>query len=423
MLTGYTNSNPNPQFQSRVHEYLEALKARRQYLFDDNRKRGHPDDADNAFSDNKRQRLTDEALPAIQYPPLPDGPISLAQLFTLNPDPRVLNFDVSTIPLDVVLRCVEPLLRAVPQNQFNGAITAVRNRWLSRQASQPTAAQTGGMKTDQQGAEDDDDYEAEGPIMAPSAPPFHLPRPPPRSSAENDMDIQYRVNRMFARLREFNDTGTPADTFLKKGIPSSSHVAGSTDDRDSWVILMLRTALRGKIGRMPKAEGYSPDSPYVDSSSKVCIATAVRDGLLRWILENFRRRIDAAALWMNEEYVLKADHEAAGDDVSGVLGEQYERWSLRLIDGMMPYIDANDWKFVTRFYSEIPLVTRQHVERLGRMAQDPDRVGCALKVLQYVSHVSAIVISLLTLKQIPDLAEASVSTGQPGRGAGHVQEQ
>jgi symplekin len=55
-------------------------------------------------------------------PPLPPGPVSFAQLFTLTQEASQKSFDVQAIPFDLVQRIVVPLLGAVRQDQLDHAM-------------------------------------------------------------------------------------------------------------------------------------------------------------------------------------------------------------------------------------------------------------------------------------------------------------
>ena len=62
---------------------------------------------------------------------------------------------------------------------------------------------------------------------------------------------------------------------------------------------------------------------------------------------------------------------------------QYDLWVIKVLDGMLPYLDAKD-KVFTRFLSEIPQVDAAVLERVKGLARDPERVPLAVKTLHYL---------------------------------------
>ena len=75
---------------SRVQAYLDRLQQMRSDLLDESRKRPAISEPTDGLDNAKRQRLDAEVSetppPACTYPPLPSGPITLAQLYTLTQD-------------------------------------------------------------------------------------------------------------------------------------------------------------------------------------------------------------------------------------------------------------------------------------------------------------------------------------------------
>lgn len=50
---------------------------------------------------------------------------------------------------------------------------------------------------------------------------------------------------------------------------------------------------------------------------------------------------------------------------------------------MVPYLDAKD-KVLIRFLSEIPAINADILERVKKLARDPERVGLAVNAIQSV---------------------------------------
>jgi len=121
------SSIPNHPYAGRIQGYLDRLQQQRvEFLDPTSRKRAAPVEPTDGLDQNKRQRLgaeipsTTPQLPEV--PPLPPGPVTIAQLFTLTQDVSRKSFDVTAIPWDLVQKIIVPLLNAVQPEQLNHAM-------------------------------------------------------------------------------------------------------------------------------------------------------------------------------------------------------------------------------------------------------------------------------------------------------------
>jgi symplekin len=99
-------------------------------IFDEgNRKRMLPSEPTDVLDPSKRARLGADfhgtptpplRLPPI--PPLPIGPTSIAQLFTLTADEELRNFDVQQLPIDLVVKITLPVLHRIDQRLLDEAV-------------------------------------------------------------------------------------------------------------------------------------------------------------------------------------------------------------------------------------------------------------------------------------------------------------
>lgn len=99
-------------------------------VFDDsNRKRPAPVEPTDGLDPAKRQRLganPPNSTPSV--PPLPSGPVSFRQLFTLNPDGNTANFDVQAFKdPDQLLRILIPVLHSIDETKLGNAINVRDN--------------------------------------------------------------------------------------------------------------------------------------------------------------------------------------------------------------------------------------------------------------------------------------------------------
>lgn len=102
-----------------MQAYLERLAEARDTLFrEETRKRPAPGADAEPLEANKKPRL--EA--AIQPSPIPTGPVSVAQVFTVTVDPTAQSFDVNAIPIDIVSKLLVPLLRSIDKVRLDAAV-------------------------------------------------------------------------------------------------------------------------------------------------------------------------------------------------------------------------------------------------------------------------------------------------------------
>ncbi|GAB7342517.1 hypothetical protein MBLNU457_g0705t2 [Dothideomycetes sp. NU457] len=399
---------PNHQLAGRIQGTLDRLRHSLMEVFDEtSRKRPAPSEPTDGLSDAKRQRLGAETHQPPQapnsYPPLPPGPTTYAQLFTLTTEANATNFDVKVIPIDIVQRIVPALLASVDRSKMDNAINAVRSRYLSLskkpQPQNAVAASTTATGVDTSAVDEDDDYEPDYPIenkeqvlndldqqggddAAPLQEPevglgaFSLPPLPPMSEEETIEHSKGAVNRVFGALSTID-----ASASNNKQRHGFNRLAASNHDRDAWVTVISRLATRSGAGLSAKSETQALSRAFSAGDT-------IRDALYMYVVEDFRRRIDVAISWLNEEWyndrIQSQQYEADKDTTEGSSPPipQYNRQLHRVLDGILPFLDAKD-KFLIRFLSEIPAVDQSVLNRVVKLAADPERVMLAVLALQY----------------------------------------
>lgn len=210
--------------------------------------------------------------------------------------------------------------------------------------------------------------------------PFRLPQPPPLNEEEIAQVSQEIITRAF---RTINVLEEPAST--KKSEAGLNRLAASNLDRNAWITLITRIATRAPSGLEDNNNnnGIKKEDSFdsmVDQRRHTPLSTTIRESLYLYILEDFRRRIDTAIAWLNEEwYNDRIQQQQYKDSATS----HYEGLALKILDGILPYLDARD-KLFTRFVSELPGINPAILERVKSLAKDPERVGLAVNTLQYV---------------------------------------
>lgn len=173
-----------------------------------------------------------------------------------------------------------------------------------------------------------------------------------------------------------------------------NRLAASDYGRDSWVTILSRLATRANAGLDDPDEGIKDEYAVKNAKGSFSISEAVRDAIYDYIIHDWKKRMDVAMSWLNEEWyndqvlaqsVKKATKNGVNGHTSGNDSPQgnYPRCALRMIDGILGFIENTD-KILLRFLSEIPALDREILSRLKTMAKDPERIDLACTSLQYL---------------------------------------
>ncbi|KAJ5082043.1 hypothetical protein N7532_011086 [Penicillium argentinense] len=407
LLINVMRKQPANPHMSKMQLYIERLmQSRLDSVEDPSRKRGHPSEPTDGLDNAKRARLDALTPPLMKIPPLPPGPTSFNQLFTLTQDAGLSSFDVKQLPQDILVKITVPLLAQVNQSMLTQAVEAVRNRLQTITKEQTLKLQQLNPHQGTAADDDDDDYEpsfepADIPDSADkeaaaiaddavdlhpdlvSLGPFVLPQPPPLTE-EEAIDVgRSAVARVFSMITQPEAAPSTAKTNNQQ--LGFARLAGSTFDRDAWVVLLARLATRAPAGL--EGDGKSA----VASRRQTTIADSIRETLYRFILEDFRGRLNMGITWLNEEYyndrvqmkAVSRQHEDDEDSQPHV-PLHYDKWVLRLLDGFLPYLDSKDTKVLVRFLSEIPDIVPEVTQRVASLAKDPERVNLCVQALMYL---------------------------------------
>ncbi|CAG8954900.1 hypothetical protein HYFRA_00008588 [Hymenoscyphus fraxineus] len=394
LLLHVNKRDPHNPLAPRIQQYVERMMRSRNEIFDEaNRKRGPPEPI-NGLDATKRQKLAAQVpipQPRFHVPPLAPGPHSIAELFTVTTDEGLKMFDVSQLSEDIVVKIGITILQKINADTLNQAVAGVRMRYDSMKAAQMEQLNPNTALLGIEAEDDDDDYE---PDFYPtedteqilnkldSAPPevemmakasdmapgnFILPPPPTMTSDEVAQIGQGTVSRVFGVMQTLEEPG-------KKSKAGLNRLAASACDRDDWITIITRLATRSVAG-LEESDTVKPEADHTTFS----LSNKIRESLYMYVLEDFRKRIDIAVAWLCEEWY--------NDQVQMKLGEQnvmhYEKWVLKVLDGILPYLDARD-KVLTRFLSEIPGLSLEVLSRVKAICRDPAMVSLALTSLLYL---------------------------------------
>ncbi|KAJ8071135.1 hypothetical protein OCU04_001475 [Sclerotinia nivalis] len=399
LLIHISKRDPHNALNGRIQQYVERMMRSKTEIFDEaNRKRGPPEPVD-GLDPAKRQKLgaqvTSPAPNRLHIPPLAPGNHTIAELFTITTDEALKGFDVALLSEDLVVKIGITILQKIDTDTLEQAISGVKGRLqaLSEPKAEEINAETAPLGVE----EDDDDYEPDfynaedteqilnkldssppeelkvdiEKVANVALGPFTLPPPPSLNAEEAALVGQGTVSRVFGVMQTLDE---PVARKAKAGI---NRLAASAYDRDAWITIITRLATRAGAGLEEPSEAVKLESPDVE---RLSLSNTIRQSLLVYILEDFRKRIDIAVAWLCEEWYNDKVQMKLGDG-SAVL--HYEKWTLKVLDGISIYLDAKD-KVLTRFLSEIPGLSPEVLNKIKGLCKDPTMVNLSLTSLLYL---------------------------------------
>lgn len=393
--------NENGPMAGRIKAYIDRLAQIRLEVFEEGgaKKRALPNEPTDGLDNAKRRRLGAEISGQSRARPLPPGPNSYAQLYTLTDDSALASFDAWQLPEHLVTRVTLGLLAHIDAQSLDRSINDVRSRYLSLSKTAAGMPQPGALGDDEEDYEPDfepqedreqiinkaDDLPPEDSIQAAgevALGPFTLPQPPPLTTQDTEQLGRGIIDRVFSMMNVLEES-----TAAKRQKPGLNRLAGSNYDREAWVTLITRLATRASAGLEDEDEVEDGLKGAVKKrTGALSISDGIREILWKFIVENFRAKIGLAIAWLNEEWFndclqRQVAGKKEGTRPSTPPKQHYEKWTLRVLDGIVPYLDAKD-KLLLRFLSEIPVVSESVLERVKGLARDPERVDLAVKAIQ-----------------------------------------
>ena len=352
--------------------------------------------------------------PQTRIAPLAPGQNSLAAIFTLTSNRDLQAFNASQVPADLAARISVSTLARVDRQLLNHALgvsrlqlypfpasadvsQGIRDRLssLEEAAAHPPALDPERAPLGVE--EDDDDYEPDYYAAEDteqilnkldSAPPdkdvtkaqaaslalgvFRLPPPPPLGHEIAVKAGQGTIARLFSVMQVLDEAAA------KKTSAGLNRLAARSYDRDSWVTVAARLATRPSAGPTD-VPVKSEDQAVIPAEGSGGLDNLIREALFAYVLDDFRKRIEVAVAWLCEEWY---------NDKTQTLyrtgpPSHYSKWSLRLIDGFLPYLHPQD-KVLTRFLGEIPELSPAIMGRVKSLCRDPSLVSLALTSLLYL---------------------------------------
>lgn len=412
LLKFVTRIMPQHPMREKIDLYINRLQETRLVVLSGKPAQKRPAEPNDGLDHAKRQKLEQ----GVQvFPPMPPPPHTLAQVFTLTDDKALAAFDAKVLPDYLVSQIAAALMQHIDSKTMDLAVEEVRQRFVMIREMAKALPVEGAMPA----GTDEEEYDPEAlnaatetstaPVLIepPSLPAleletFELPRPLPMTDLEINRLSDMTVSRLFATALE-NDR--PADGRIAQQRQGINRLAASSNDRDSWMITMIRVAARAPAGLDKLVElrarsetdedgSETPDEGEIDDQQinlRVSpVATRIRDSIFKYILDDWHARLPLAVTWLTEEWY--ADRIAAvglsngttattKDDVST---PNYDLWVQRLLEYILPRIDATDHKHLVRTASELPSISRSMLRQMKVLFRDPATLKIGNMAFQYL---------------------------------------
>lgn len=322
------------------------------------------------------------------------------------------NFDIATLPQNMLISMTLASLNKVSTNKLNKALDIIGERYKYAVANfSPTE-----IKKEQEGEYDDEDNDGDD-----FSPETNYTLPPPKDLSYQDKKEHINlIIKNFFKLADKNVSDVEEkqelggkDTVTKE----LTKIAIKAWKKDSWFVLLTRLATRGMrtvdstktvIGS-EKVENESTDVAQNEELSDL-----IRQSIFDHFLDNVHSRIDLIIEWLNEEWysekVFNEDvvykqltekyieeyesNPVENDSVEERVNREidnieiptptYNKWTGKVLDSLIPFLEPNDKKIFIRLLSDLPYLNEDLVSRIKSLCFDPVRSKIGFLSLQFL---------------------------------------
>ena len=286
-------------------------------------------------------------------------------LYMLNdPANKINDFDVTTVPINIMSAMVVKALEKVSASQLLTALDIISARYThaleEAQSAEPMLKRARTQVENNDDGEDNNDYNPDAVYTLP---------PPKQVSFNEKRDHVKLITKNFFKLaaNQGVDVGvptTPAETELNR-------IAIKYWKKDLWLVLLTRMVTRG----MRCADVGSEDGVKTQE-----MADIVRLSILDYFLENIHKRVSLVIDWLNEEWYSEQLFNADAKTPTN----NYNTWSGKVLDAVISFIEPTDRNLFIRLISDLPALTRDHVFKIKSICLDPARLKIGFQSLQFL---------------------------------------
>lgn len=173
---------------------------------------------------------------------------------------------------------------------------------------------------------------------------------------------------------------------------------------DTWLLILTRLATRGMNNFYFNLN--SKDKESYDFKDNEQMSDIIRNAIFEYFLDNIHSRINVIIEWLNEEWysekVLNYEYQIK-DFIKNYLEDQsslnlkneytnmlevensnYNKWTLKVLDSMIPFLEQSDRKIFIRLLSDLPYLNQDLIQRIKSLCLDPVRSKIGFLSLQFL---------------------------------------
>jgi symplekin len=194
-------------------------------------------------------------------------------------------------------------------------------------------------------------------------------------------------------LRRFDSFPQSTPNKLQKS--GFNRLAASSNDRQAMITTYIRLVTRPTAGLHMQSDAngvHTNEKLKLESMKQNAIVNMqvkgmhdrARQQILHYILNDWTRRMDIATTWLTEEwYNDKVCAEAFEKEEGGYQPTpNFPTWAHRFLDELSAFIGSEHTKLLVRFVSEVPGLDAGIIEKVKRLALDPERVSMVVSAIQ-----------------------------------------
>ena len=218
-----------------------------------------------------------------------------------------------------------------------------------------------GLEEEDEYMADDDNYD----ISSDQKNEMQLMQPIDMSRDDKFKHLKRIVDRML-KVNESDETVGLSGTSGNNSKPLEKLKLSQWDNKESWLHILTRLATRG----------VSHDEEMGD---------VIRQTLYEYFMEDMNNRVTVVIEWLNEEWFYESLLKERGyyQEPEGTQGI-YDKWSLKLLDGLIPFLENQHRRLFIRLVSELPSLTQEHINRIRSICLDPARRSLGFQSLKFL---------------------------------------
>jgi symplekin len=302
---------------------------------------------------------------------------------------ELVEFDVTQVPTNVLTSISLAALHQVDVDKLITALSIVSTRYadlINKSNKAPVSAKTELKEEEDALKKDDNDNDQ---ILANSndldddnlQTTFVLP-PPRKLSIDDKTHHLNLIVQNFFKLSKIPSDDKSLNSFNLSNLNDDqldssikiSKIAINDWKKNSWLIILTRLATRGL--RIPNDK---------NNNSELC--DLIRNSIFDYFLENIHDRIEIIIEWLNEEWFSEFNSvpaEQIDDESHEVQTPTYLKWTEKVLDSMIPFLESNDRKIFIRLLSDLPFLNSDLVSRVKSLCIDPQRTVLGFQSLQFL---------------------------------------